>query len=95
MMGTIIFIAAIIALPFFIYFLMSLMAATARVWRGGENEAREFALAQVDLGAFLAGKVDRQDSSSLIPTRAGIRIRATQDGHFVVAETRTISKDVF
>jgi hypothetical protein len=94
-MRTVILLAALTALPFLIYFMMSLMVATARVWRGGRSEAREFALAHVDLRAFLGGSVDRQDSSSLIPTRAGIRIKANKDGRFEVRETRTISKDVF
>jgi hypothetical protein len=94
-MRTVSFLAAVTALPFLVYFMMSLLAAIARIWRGGPSEAREFALAHVDLRSFLGGKVDRQDSSSLVPTRAGIKIKATKDGRFVVRETRTISKDVF
>jgi hypothetical protein len=94
-MRTVFLLAAVSALPFLIYFMMSLMTATARVWRGGRSEAREFALARVDLRAFVGGTVNRQDSSSLIPTRAGIKIRANKAGGFDVRETRTISKDVF
>lgn len=93
-MRTAVLVAAILALPFFVYLFMSLMAATARVRRGGTDEAREFARAGVTLGRYLTARVDRQDSSSLVPTRAGIGIKATPNG-FVVRETRTISKDVF
>ena len=93
-MRTVILISAIVALPFLVLLFMSLMVAMARVWRGGPREAREFARAGVDLRRFLSARVLRQDSSSLVPTRAGIGIRATPDG-FVVRETRALSKDVF
>lgn len=94
-MRTALLVAAIAALPLLIYLFMSMMAALARIWRGGVDEAREFKLARFDLESYALGVVPKLDSSSLIPTRAGFRIEATKHGDFIVRETRTISKDVF
>ena len=94
MKTTIQIVLAAIALPTFVYLFMSLMAASARVWRGGRAEAREFQRAGVRFRPFILARVRRQDSGSLISTRAGIRIRSTSEG-LVVGETRTIAKDVF
>ncbi len=93
-MRTAIFIAALISLPFMVRLFLSLMSAAGRVWRGGADDAREFARAGVTLDRFLSASVQQQDSSSLVPTRAGIGVTATAHG-FRVRETRTISKDTF
>jgi len=94
-MGTmIIVVIAAAALPLLLWLLMSLVAAAARIWRGGLADAREFERAGVTVSAFVRAKVRRQDSSSLVPTRAGIGVRY-KNGEFKVRETRTISKDVF
>ncbi|MGF7156270.1 hypothetical protein [Novosphingobium gossypii] len=87
-------LVAIIALPLLLWLLMSLVAAMARIWRGGTAEAREFGRAGVTLPRFMFAKVRRQDSSSLVPTRAGVGVRY-RNGKFVIRETRTISKDIF
>jgi hypothetical protein len=93
-MGTMLIIAAIIALPLLLWLFLSLVIAWTRVWRGGVSEAREYDRAGFTLARFFDAKVDRQDGSSLVPTRAGIGVRF-EDGEFKVRETRTISKDVF
>ncbi len=93
-MRTATFLLALVLLPFMIQLFMSMMAAAGRVWRGGADDAREFSRAGVTLGRFLSASVHKQDSSSLVPTRAGIGVTATADG-FRVRETRTISKDTF
>jgi len=93
-LGVVAVVAALILLPLFVYLFMSLMAAAARVRRGGQAQSREFARAGVKLRPFIGARVRRQDSGSLISTRAGIRIRSTSSG-LVVGETRTIAKDVF
>jgi hypothetical protein len=87
-------ITAIVLLPFAVRFCLSLVAAAGQVWRGGKDEAREFQRAGVTLGRFWKAKVDRQDYSSLVPTRAGVGVKFGAKG-FSVRETRTISKDVF
>ncbi|MGP7795613.1 hypothetical protein [Sphingomonas sp. CLY1604] len=87
-------VGAAFILPLSVYLFMSLLAATARVWRGGRSQSREFERAGVTLRPLLRAEVRRQDSGSLISTRAGIRIRSTSKG-IVVGETRTIAKDVF
>lgn len=92
-MRTIIVIVALVALPFFMRLCLSLIAAAARVWRGGNDEAREFARAGFDFRSFLSASVRKQDSSSLVPTRAGIAV-TVRSNEFVVRETRTISKDI-
>lgn len=88
---------AFLALVIFLFLLrlvVALVAALVRVWRGGLDEAREFDRAGVELPRLWQARVRRQDSSSLVPTRAGIGVRFA-DGKFQVRETRTISKDVF
>lgn len=93
-MRTMLIVAAAFALPLLLWLFMSLIAAAARIWRGGLSDAREFERAEVSLRRFFTATVDRQDSSSLVPTRAGIGVRYENDS-FHVRETRTISKDVF
>lgn len=93
-MKTILFTAMLIALPFAIYMLLSFTAALARVQRAGRSEARQFRRAGVTLARFRAATVQRQDSGSLVPTRAGLSIRSNASG-LVVEETRTVAKDVF
>jgi hypothetical protein len=87
-------IVAACALPLLLWLTMSLLAAAARVWRGGIADAREFSRAGVTLSRFLRAQVRRQDSGSLVPTRAGVGVRY-KNGKFVIRETRTISKDIF
>lgn len=87
-------IVAVLALPMLIYLFMSLMAALTRVGRGGRAEAREFKRAGVGLKDFLNASVRKQDSGSMISTRAGISLRSTAKG-LKVRETRTVAKDVF
>ena len=87
-------VIAIIALPFCAWFMISMTAAFARVVRGGSNTASEFHRAGFTLKSFLFAEVRRQDSGSLVPTRAGIKARVRK-GKIEVVETRTISKDVF
>lgn len=87
-------IAAVFLLPLLIWLMMSLIAAAARIWRGGLADAREFARAGVTLPHFWDATVRKQDSSSLVPTRAGVGVMF-KNGKFVIRETRTISKDVF
>lgn len=94
-MRTALFVAAVVLLPILVYFLMSLLAAFSRIVRGGPNEAREFILTGLRFGSFVSGDMDRPDSSSLVPTRAGIGIKANKNGTFTIRPTRTISKDVF
>lgn len=93
-MRTFLVVAAIFALPFLLWLFMSMVAAFVRVLRGGKSEAREFARSGLTLRTFWAAKVDRQDSGSMIPTRAGIGV-SYKNGKFIVRETRTISKDIF
>lgn len=93
-MRTAIFLLAIVTLPFTIRLALSMFAAAGHVWRGGRDEAREFSRAGVTLRRFVFATVQRQDSSSLVPTRAGVGVTATASG-FVVRETRTISKEIF
>ncbi|MCC6828267.1 MAG: hypothetical protein IT550_08575 [Novosphingobium sp.] len=93
-MGTMLIIGAAFALPLLLWLFMSLVAAWARVWRGGVADAREFDRADFSLRRFFRAQVDRQDSSSLVPTRAGIGLRY-EKGQFKVRKTRTVSKDVF
>jgi len=85
---------SIVALPLSIWCMMSMAAATSHVIRGGFSGAREFSRAGFTLGRFFSATVRRQDSSSLVPTRAGVRARV-RNGRIVVSETRAISKDVF
>ena len=85
---------AIVALPLSIWSLMSIAAATSHVFRGGSADAGEFSRAGFTLRRFFSATVRRQDSSSLVPTRAGVRARV-RNGRIVVSETRAISKDVF
>ncbi|KQN34770.1 hypothetical protein ASG37_15730 [Sphingomonas sp. Leaf407] len=87
-------IAACVALPIFLSLFMALVAALAHVWRGGTAEAREFARAGIGLPQFFGASVAKQDSGSLISTRAGISLRVTDKG-LLVNETRTVAKDVF
>lgn len=87
-------IFAILVLPLMIYLFMSLMAALTRVGRGGRAEAREFKRAGMGLTEFINASVRKQDSGSMISTRAGISLRSTADG-LKVRETRTVAKDVF
>ncbi len=94
-MGTM--ISSFVALVLFLMLmrlLVALVAATVRVVRGGTDDAREFDRAGVGLERFWKAEVRKQDSSSLVPTRAGIGVRF-KNGQFEVRETRTISKDVF
>jgi hypothetical protein len=93
-MKIILFIAAAAALPLLIYLFMSLVSALARVGRGGTGEAREFARAKVGLKQLFGASVRKQDSGSLIATRAGISLRSSTAG-LQVNETRTVAKDVF
>lgn len=72
---------------------LSLTASMARVRRAGNQQAREFRRAGVTLPKFLKARVSRQDSSSLISTRAGVSLRSSRNG-LSVRETRTIAKDV-
>ena len=87
-------VGAVLALPFLVHLFMSLMAAAARISRGGRSESRDFQRAGVNWYTLWHAKVRRQDSGSLISTRAGIRIGSSPDG-IRVGETRTIAKDVF
>jgi hypothetical protein len=87
-------VAAAAMLPLLLWLFLSLIAATARVWRGGLTDAREFDRAGVNLTRFFRARVRKQDSSSLVPTRAGIGV-SYRDGKFKVRETRTVSKDIF
>lgn len=82
------------AIPLLIYLFMSLVSALARVGRGGPGEAREFARARFGLKQFFGASMRKQDSGSLIATRAGISLRGTPTG-VKVTETRTVAKDVF
>lgn len=93
-MQTLSYAAMLIALPFAIYLLLSFTAALAQVRRSGASEARQFRLAGVTFGLFRTAKIQRQDSGSLVPTRAGVSLRSTTKG-LVVEETRTVAKDVF
>ena len=93
-MRTLVLLAAIFALPIVVWLLMSLVAATARVWKGGTADAREFQRAGFTLLPFLRATVRSQDSGSLVPTRAGVRARV-RNGRIVVRETRAVSKDIF
>lgn len=93
-MQTFFYAATLFALPFAIYLLMSFTAALAQVRRSGRSEARQFRQAGVTLKRFRTARVQRQDSGSLVPTRAGLSLRSTVDG-LVVEETRTVAKDVF
>lgn len=93
-MRTALVIAAAVALPLLLWLLMSLVAAAGRVWRGGVGDAREFDRADFSLKRFLTAQVEPQDSSSLVPTRAGIGVRH-RNGRFEIRETRTISKETF
>lgn len=93
-MRTAIFIAALISLPFMVRLFLSLMGAAGRVWRGGTDASREFLRADVTLRRFFFAAVEKQDHSSLVPTRAGVGVTASSSG-FTVRETRTISKDTF
>lgn len=94
-MRTVIFLAALVVLPLAFYFTMSVLAALARVVRGGTSEARQFAIAGIGLGKFVRGRAERLDSSLRIPTRAGIWVETRSDGSFEVHRTRTFSRDVF
>jgi len=85
---------ALVAIPLLIYLFMSLVSALARVGRGGPGEAREFARARFGLKQFFGASMRKQDSGSLIATRAGISLRGTPTG-VKVTETRTVAKDVF
>lgn len=85
---------ALIAIPVLIHLFMSLVSALARVGRGGSGEAREFARAHFGLKQFFGASMRKQDSGSLIATRAGISLRGTPTG-VKVTETRTVAKDVF
>ena len=87
-------IVAFFALPLSIWCMMSMAAATSHVFRGGSAGAREFDRAGFTLKRFLFATMRRQDSGSLVSTRAGVRARV-RNGRIVVAETRAISKDVF
>lgn len=93
-MQTLTYAAMLIALPFAIYLLLSFTAALAQVRRSGTSEARQFRLAGVTFERFRTAGVQRQDSGSLVPTRAGLSLRSTTKG-LVVEETRTVAKDVF
>ncbi|WP_174291163.1 hypothetical protein [Sphingomonas bacterium] len=93
-MRTFLLVAAMFALPLLVWLFMSLVAATARVWKGGVADAREFQRAGFRLLPFLRAGVRRQDSGSLVPTRAGVRA-GVRRGRIFVAETRAVSKDVF
>lgn len=94
-MRTVVFLAALVALPLAFYFTMSMLAALGRVVRGGTGEARHFAIAGIDLGMFVRGSAKGLDSSLRIPTRAGIWIETKDDGSFEVRSTRTVSRDVY
>ena len=85
---------AVLLTPLLIYLFMSLVSAMTRVKRGGPGEAREFARAGFGLKQFFGASVKKQDSGSLIATRAGISLRGTPAG-VKVSETRTVAKDVF
>lgn len=93
-MSIILFSVAIVVLPFAVYMSLSLTAALARVKRAGAAQTREFRRAGVHWQSFLKARVRRQDSGSLIPTRAGVSLRSTAAG-LELEETRTIAKDVF
>lgn len=93
-MQTLLYAAMLIALAFAVYLLLSFTTALAQVRRSGRSEARQFRLAGVTFGRFRAAKVLRQDSGSLVSTRAGLSLRSTSGG-LIVEETRTVAKDVF
>jgi hypothetical protein len=93
-MSVVLYITAALVLPLAVYLFMSLMAAAARIWRGGASEALEFDRAGVGWRSLWRANVRRQDSGSLISTRAGIRMRSGAGG-LKVGETRTIAKDMF
>lgn len=90
----IITVITVIALPFCAWFMISMITAFARVAKGGSDTASEFHRAGFTLRSFLFARVRRQENGALIPTRAGIKARV-RNGKIEVAETRTISKDIF
>lgn len=73
---------------------LALTACLKRIWKGGVAQSRDFARAQVTFDNFTHARVPRQDSGSLIPTRAGLSVRSTRSG-VRIAETRTVAKDIF
>ena len=77
-----------------IHMSLSLTAAVGRVRRAGRQQAREFSRAGFTVGRFRTARVAKQDSSSMISTRAGMSLSSTSEG-LVVKKTRTIAKDVF
>jgi len=92
-MRTMLVVAAAAALPLLFWLYLSLVAATARVWRGGLADAGQLDRAGLDLGRFLLADL-RPDGSPLVPTRVGIGARY-KDGRLQVRKMRGISREAF